>query len=116
MLEGISGAGWLVIVCSLFLGFGLVRFVLVSRRDEHSGCASIQPVPGENLDAQPHWTEVLGLDADASVEEIQINYRRVLTQNHPERVAELGPELRALAQEMTQRVERAYRDAMTNRA
>jgi hypothetical protein len=34
VFEDISASGWLVILCALGLGFGLVRFLIVTKRDE----------------------------------------------------------------------------------
>jgi hypothetical protein len=37
MPDDISATGWLVILCALALGFGLVRFLLVQMQDRSSG-------------------------------------------------------------------------------
>lgn len=36
MLDGISPSGWLVIVCALALGFGVVRFLIVTMNEKSS--------------------------------------------------------------------------------
>jgi hypothetical protein len=56
---------------------------------------------------QTPW-EVLGVPRTASPENIQEAYRGLMRQYHPDRVAHLGPELRALAEEMTKKINCAY--------
>jgi len=56
---------------------------------------------------QTPW-EVLGVPRTASPEKIQEAYRGLMRQYHPDRVAHLGPELRALAEEMTKKINCAY--------
>ena len=36
MFEGISPSGWLVICCALALGFGVVRFLIVTMNEKSS--------------------------------------------------------------------------------
>lgn len=36
MFDGISPSGWLVIVCALALGFGMVRFLIVTMNEKSS--------------------------------------------------------------------------------
>ena len=42
---------------------------------------------------------VLGLSPDADVEEIKMAYRQLTLQNHPDKVANLGPEFVKIAEE-----------------
>lgn len=51
---------------------------------------------------------VLGVKPGASREEITRAHREQLKRYHPDRVADLGPELRNLAHEKTVAVQRAY--------
>ena len=51
---------------------------------------------------------VLGLARGASPEEVTHAYREQLKRYHPDRVADLGPELREVAHEKTLEIQRAY--------
>jgi DnaJ like chaperone protein len=54
--------------------------------------------------------EVLGLVPTASVEEIKNAYRQLTLQNHPDRVANLGPEFVKVAEEKFKAVQEAYEE------
>ncbi|KAF1686672.1 hypothetical protein B1992_07130 [Pseudoxanthomonas broegbernensis] len=53
------------------------------------------------------WAE-LGVDADASDEEIEQAYRRLISQYHPDKVAGAAPELRAQAEQRSRAINAAY--------
>jgi DnaJ-domain-containing protein 1 len=133
MPNDISASGWLVILCALGLGFGLVRFIVVamnarlereakqtsaSKKDEsdadraskrrHTEPPPDRPRPEERA----HWTDVLGLTSHAPVADIRTAYKRKMAQYHPDKVATLGPELRALADLMAKNINRAYDEAL----
>lgn len=52
--------------------------------------------------------EILGIAPDASKQEIQAAYRKVVQQYHPDKVAHLGPELQSLAKEKFVEIQNAY--------
>jgi DnaJ like chaperone protein len=54
--------------------------------------------------------EVLGVAPNASIDEIKKAYRKLVVENHPDRVANLGPELVKLAEEKFKAVQRAYEE------
>ena len=54
--------------------------------------------------------EVLGLSPDAGVEEIKAAYRQLALQNHPDRVANLGPEFVKVAEEKFKAIQEAYEE------
>lgn len=57
--------------------------------------------------------EVLGVPPGAAPEEIKAAYQRLVRQYHPDKVAELGAELQALAEEKTKELNRAYEQLRT---
>lgn len=57
------------------------------------------------------WFEVLGVSAGATQEEIHAAYKKLISQYHPDKVASLGPDLRALAEEKSKLINSAYRRA-----
>lgn len=65
-------------------------------------------------DGRAAW-EVLGVSADADVEEIKAAYRQMTLQNHPDRVANLGPEFVRLAEEKFKAIQEAYEEIRRQR-
>jgi DnaJ like chaperone protein len=61
------------------------------------------------------WHQVLGVAPDATADEIERAYRARLEQYGPEKVAELGPEVQAVARQMTERINAAYAQALAAR-
>lgn len=59
--------------------------------------------------------EVLGVGMDASAEEIKAAYRRLMVENHPDRVANLGPELVKIAEEKFKAIQEAYEEIRRER-
>lgn len=82
---------------------------LQDRPDIAPGAAAPPPIASEH--ASPAWHEVLGVSASASHEEILAAYHARLDDYKPERVAALGPEIRALAARKTEQIHEAYQAA-----
>jgi DnaJ like chaperone protein len=57
-----------------------------------------------------HAWEVLGVAPDASVEEIKSAYRTLTLQNHPDKVASLGPEFTRVAEQKFKDIQEAYEE------
>ncbi|HEY9593296.1 MAG TPA: TerB family tellurite resistance protein [Spirochaetia bacterium] len=54
--------------------------------------------------------QVLGLAPDASIDEIKAAYRRLSLENHPDKVASLGPEFVKVAEEKFKVIQEAYEE------
>ena len=72
-----------------------------------------QTYRGPQGDASVHSTaqspyEVLGVRPGASQEEIQAAYRRLVQEYHPDKVADLGQELRDVAERRMKEINAAY--------
>jgi hypothetical protein len=67
--------------------------------------------PGTNSDVH-NWHTVLGLSESASIEEIRTAYKALIKQNHPDRVHDMSPALRKLADSETKMINAAYRQAL----
>jgi DnaJ like chaperone protein len=52
---------------------------------------------------------------DATAEDIRQAYSLQMSKYHPDKVAELGPEIQRVAQQMTQRLHVAYEQALKSR-
>ncbi len=61
------------------------------------------PAPAER---SPH--EVLGVPPGATTDEIRAADQRLVRENHPDRVADMSPEIRDLAERRTKEINRAY--------
>src|SRR3546814_11523071 len=70
------------------------------RKEDAEAAAERDEAPGWGRPPeQPAaWHETLGVDADASHEEIVAAYRRLIAPYHPARVATMAPEFRQLAE------------------
>ena len=109
----VVGVGWLddLFVLGL-LGYYLYRIGL--RGKPHGGRSAKDPDDRyEQTDAtaaagadNPH--RVLGVEPDASQEDIRRAYRRLAAQYHPDKVAHLGLDLRHLAEQKFKAIQAAY--------
>ncbi|NOY25366.1 MAG: J domain-containing protein [Oligoflexia bacterium] len=54
--------------------------------------------------------DVLGLEPEASRFEIEASYRKMLTENAPERVSDLSPQLQELAERLCEDATKAYQE------
>ena len=63
------------------------------------------------LTAMP-WYVVLDVDRGASRAEITAAYRNRISQYHPDKVARMGPEIRALAEKKSAEINTAYEAAI----
>src|SRR5690606_10522839 len=107
-----------VILFGLFLGYWVVSKLLVGGKAPPSAGESDAGITdaADESDSwhkdSPAWHEILGIDAEANEAEIRQAYRRLMQQYHPDKVASLGPELRALAERKSLEINTAYRRAM----
>ena len=76
---------------------------------------SFRQVRAEFLGDGGRAWEVLGLSPDAGVEEIKTAYRQLALQNHPDRVANLGPEFVKVAEERFKAIQEAYEEIRRER-
>jgi hypothetical protein len=69
------------------------------------------PYPNVNND-DLSWYEILGLSQSATIEEVRKAYKALIKKNHPDRVHDMSPALRELAESETKKVNAAYRQAL----
>ncbi len=62
--------------------------------------------------ANDAWFAVLGLSPGATIEDVRNAYKALIKQNHPDRVHDMAPVFRALAEAETKRINAAYRQAL----
>lgn len=99
-----------VIVVCLLVGYWIVTALLDNWTSR--GAGEDVRVPTENVD----WWSVLKVAPDATREEIQEAYRLQISQYHPDKVARLGDELKALAEKKSKEINAAYDRALRERA
>ena len=117
--------GILVILGCGVLGYWLVAVLLplLSRTDaeqpDTAGAASGGPEaghgPAEWRISTPRWYEVLGVAENSPVEDIVAAYRRKIGEYHPDKVAQMGSDIRALAEQRSREINAAYEQAMRPR-
>jgi DnaJ-domain-containing protein 1 len=66
------------------------------------------PTPQKPQPAGPAWWEVLRVPRDAAPEQVAAAYRKLIAQNHPDKVAHLSERIRRVADEETRRINAAY--------
>ena len=108
-----DGNDILIIAGCGLVGFGAVHMFL--RRPQAPVVPPPPSAPPGPPPSDPHWTRVLELPADASVEEIRDAYRRLISQYHPDKVASLGRELQELAEAKSKDIALAYQAALMER-
>jgi len=93
--------------------------------DSDPGQAVEQPQADQaGAEAPPHrdagesgadagWHAVLGLSPESSLEQVKDAYKTLIKQNHPDRVHDMSPAFRVLAEAETKKITGAYRAALT---
>lgn len=84
-----------------------------------AGSAGAGPSPGADSPRPPPattmpWYVVLDVDRGASRAVITAAYRARISQYHPDKVARMGPEIRALAEKKSAEINAAYEMAIKN--
>jgi DnaJ-class molecular chaperone len=92
----------LIVGIVIYAGYRLVTSLSRSLRSPPAGT----PPPPAKDGRSPY--EILGVTSSASPAEIRAAYQRLIQQYHPDRVAEMGPELRELAEQRTKEINVAY--------
>ena len=102
-----------VILFGLFAGYWVVSklfFRPPPAKDES------KPAGGTPAAAfEPGWQEILGVSAEATADQIREAYKHLISKYHPDKVDNLGRELKDLAEQKTQQITAAYREAMRSR-
>lgn len=104
----------LVIVFGLFLGYWVVSR-LSSDAPARESRADSEPQRHASSPGDPPlraWHEVLNVPMNATADEIRQSYKLLMSQYHPDKVANLGEELRALAERKSKEITSSYREAM----
>ena len=60
-----------------------------------------------------NWFSVLGLKNSASIDDVRKAYKTLIRENHPDRVQDMSPALKELAESETKKLNVAYRQALS---
>lgn len=111
-----SGIEIVVILFGLFLGYWLVSKFLLGGSTAKPSVGRAQESKGDSgiVDVVPAagWNEILHVSREAPLDEIRQAYKTLIGQYHPDKVASLGEELRALAEHKSKEITKAYREAL----
>jgi DnaJ like chaperone protein len=86
-----------------------------SPRDTQGGTSRdepARPVTGDTTVTLSNWYRILGVRENATREEIAAAYKKMISQYHPDKVAQMGPDIRAVAEAKTKQINAAYELAM----
>ncbi len=64
---------------------------------------------------EEHWSKVLEVDREASIESIKVAYRAKIRQYHPDKVSSLGQEFQEIAEHKSKQINAAYESAKAER-
>jgi len=87
--------------------------------DPAEALAAAETSPALNAGApadEADWHVVLGLTPAAAAEDIKEAYKLLIKQNHPDRVHDMAPAFRALAEAQTKKINAAYEQALATHA
>lgn len=109
----------LVILFGLFIGYWIVSRLILGNAGK-PGPAGPEPEARQETsadgDAPPEeWHRILSVSPDASTDEIRRSYKTLMSQYHPDKVAELGDELKRLAERKSKEINSAYQQALHQR-
>jgi DnaJ-class molecular chaperone len=103
----------IVIAVCLAIGYKFVS-AMMSKSDEPAS-EGHRPEPPNLFHRQPPWYDVLGVPPDATHDQIVGAYRARMSEYHPDKVANLGPDIRALAEQKAKEINAAYAEATAGR-
>ena len=104
---------WIIYAALFFLLYKVVTQISGDLRGKRPRVGPSPRRPGID-DGGPLPHEVLGVEADASAEDVRRAYQQKMREYHPDRVANAAAELRELAERRSKQINAAY-DAMKKR-
>lgn len=115
-----SGTEILVILFGLFVGYWVVsKFGMGTTKKEPAPAVESEPEPKQespvNKAETTAWHLILNVSPHATVDQIRRAYKTMMSQYHPDKVATLGDELKALSERKTKEINIAYDQAMQKR-
>ena len=78
-----------------------------------AACWTREPLHTYTAARNDNWFKVLGVQKSASAEDVRKAYKTLIKQSHPDRVQDLSPALKELAEAETKNLNMAYRQALS---
>ncbi|MFN0040193.1 MAG: DnaJ family molecular chaperone [Burkholderiales bacterium] len=104
----------LVTLGGLYVGYWVVAKLFAGKPQLHTAAGTHANRPNAERDtepASPAWFTVLNVPPSATPDEIRQSYRTLVSQYHPDKVATLGAELKAVAERKSKEINVAYEEA-----
>ncbi|MEW6428370.1 MAG: DnaJ domain-containing protein [Thermodesulfobacteriota bacterium] len=92
----------------LELAARIAAFLGLSVYEQQAILGKYQAARGRAADDEVHYYQVLGLAPGADLDEVKRAYRKLSMQYHPDKVAHLGEEFKAVAEEKMKEINVAY--------
>jgi preprotein translocase subunit Sec63 len=99
-----------VIVFGLFAGYWVVSKLLFPAAKASTQVNTVRPP-----EPVPRWCDILQVSPAASALDIRDAYKHLISKYHPDKVDNLGQELKDLAREKSQEITAAYQEGMRAR-
>ena len=113
MFEGLSTQEIIIVICALGIGFGLMRVMLTTKKEDSTSDSSRKyPYEFSEEEKSDQWFDILGVSPSASLEEIRSSYKNKISQYHPDKVSSLGAEFMTIAEKKTRQIKAAYEEAI----
>lgn len=114
LIPGFHGVGWIDDIFVLVLLYRYLTKIKRQRTGKIPPFGDQQQAPpksgggttSDQFPKTPH--DILGIPLTASQDEIKIAYRQLAGQYHPDKVAHLGDEFQALAEQRFKQIQEAY--------
>lgn len=100
----------LAIIGCLLLGYWIMAVFVPSVMDRETYREGEEAAPLSETEAA--WHVVLGVANDATQEEIAAAYKRKIGEYHPDRVAQMGQDIRDVAERKSREINVAFEYAM----
>lgn len=97
-----------------FLAMAALAYVIIwiyrDLRDQLRNKEAANNAKANSSKASPKAYQTLGIPPDSSLKEIKKAYQTLVQQYHPDRVADMGPELQDVAEARTKEINAAYEE------
>ena len=109
-----SSTDILVTLGGLYVGYWVVSKFFAGKQQMQTATGPHANLPDTvrgTESTSPAWFTVLDVSPSATPDEIRQSYRTLVSQYHPDKVATLGAELKAVAERKSKEINVAYEEA-----